>query len=271
MLRLITALLLAPTAAAAQSAPPADWELIRVPDQDSVFATINFTNGLILTARCQAGVYDLFVMGLPEAPRGKITRDISIQVGEDDAPRTTVWTVGSERTVAFSRIPAMVARDLAEGGKLQIVVPGEREGQPRTRYVMDVEPSSTAIEQTLTTCDRPLIDPREALSREIEGNGQDGLPAAVTWRTAPRPSFPPAVNGRSPRQGYAVFSCVATEEGELSACQTESEQPAGYKLGQSVERALPRARLRLTEQGVASGYPLEGRMIVFSVNFRIEP
>jgi hypothetical protein len=163
----------------------------------------------------------------------------------------------------------MVARNLAEGGKLQILVPAEREGGRRTRYVMDVAPSSTAIEQTLTTCGRPLIDPREVRSEEIEGNGQDGLPDAVAWRTAPRPSFPSPVNGRSPREGYAVFSCVAKEDGGLTECQTESEQPAGYGLGQSVDRALPRARLQLTEQGAASGRPLAGRMILFAVNFRM--
>jgi len=260
---------LVPAMAWSQDEPPQDWAVAHRPEHDAVIAALEFTTGLSLVARCQNGVYDLILNGLPEAPANKPTRDLAIQVGDDGELKTTVWTVGTQRTTAFSRIPAMVARDLAEGGKLQILVPSEREGGPRTRYVMNIEPSGAAIETTLTACGRPLIDLRQVRAEEIEGNGQDGLPPAVAWQTMPRPTFPDSVNGRSPRLGYVVLSCVAEESGRLTECQIESEQPPGYNLGKAVERSLPRARLRLTEEGAASGHPLAGRMIVFSSIFRM--
>ncbi|MFN6980499.1 MAG: hypothetical protein ACK4NU_01085 [Brevundimonas sp.] len=182
---------------------------------------------------------------------------------------TSVWTVGAQRNAAFSRIPAVIARDLAKGGTLQVIVPATSKS-PRTRYVMELDPSSTAIEQTLTACGRPMVDPREVRSDEIDGNGQDGLPASVAWQTVPRPTFPESVNGRSPVEGYVVLSCVADARGELTECVTESEQPAGYNLGLSVERSLPRARIKLTDEAAVTGRPLAGRMIRFAVNFKME-
>ncbi len=136
---------------------------------------------------------------------------------------------------------------------------------------MDLDPSSIAIEQTLTACGRPMVDPREARAKEIDGNGQDGLPDTVQWQTMPRPVFPESVNGRSPLEGYVVLSCVLTDTCQMTECQTESEQPAGYNLWRSVERSLPRARLKLSEQAAAAGVSLAGRMVRFSVNFKMEP
>ncbi|WAC59227.1 hypothetical protein [Brevundimonas sp. SL130] len=230
---------------------------------------IDFTSGLTIAARCVDGVYDVLITGLPEAPSRALSRELGIQAGDQEEPFTSVWTVGTQRDTAFSRIPAVVARDLAKGGKLQVIVPATSKS-PRTRYVMELNPSSTAIEQTLTACGRPMVDPREARSDEIEGNGQDGLPSSVSWQTLPRPTFPDSVNGRSPTEGYVVLSCVVDALGGLNECQTESEQPAGYNLGRSVERSLPRARIKLTDEAAATGTPLAGLMIRFSVIFKME-
>jgi len=260
------------TPAMAQDAPATadDWTLTSVPDQKAVLATITFTSGLNVAARCVDGVYDVLIAGLPEAAGRTISRELGIQVGDQEEPYTSVWTVGTRRDTAFSRLPAVVARDLAKGGKLQVIVPSTSNA-PRTRYVMDLDPSSTAIEQTLTACGRPLVDPREVRADEIDGNGQDGLPDTVQWQTMPRPEFPASVNGRSPLEGYVVLSCVLQENGRLTECQTESEQPAGYNLWRSVERSLPRARLKLSDEAAAAGRTLAGRMVRFSVNFKMQP
>ena len=256
---------------AQESAPQSeDWTLTSVPERKAVLATIDFTSGLAIATRCVDGAYDVLISGLPEAPRRDMSRELGIQAGDQEEPYTSVWTVGTQRNTAFSRIPAVVARDLAKGGKLQVIVPSTS-GGPRTRYVMDLDPSSTAIEQTLTACGRPMVDPREARAKEIDGNGQDGLPDTVQWQTMPRPVFPASVNGRSPLEGYVVLSCVLTDAGQMTECQTESEQPAGYNLWRSVERSLPRARLKLSEQAAAAGLSLAGRMVRFSVTFKMEP
>ncbi|MFN7110589.1 MAG: hypothetical protein ACK4M2_03050 [Brevundimonas sp.] len=243
--------------------PTEDWTLTVIPEQKVTLAVAEFTSGVSLAARCVDGAYDLLITGLPEAPPRTTKRDLAVSVGDTSDFRTTVWSVGENRTAAFSRVPAMVARQMAEGGPLQIVVPGG-EGKPRTRYVMALNPSNTAIEQTLTACGRPLIDVRD---KDVEGNGQDGLPPAVTWATTPRPRFPAPLNGRSPVDGYAVLSCVARSDGRLEHCQIESESPRGYNLGRESLRSIDRARVRLTPEGVTSGKPLEDRMILFSVNY----
>lgn len=247
-----------------------DWTLQSAPERKAVIAAINFTSGLSVAARCVDGVYDLLITGLPEASARATSRELGIQMGDAAEPYTSVWTVGTRRDTAFSRIPAVVARDLAKGGKFQVVVPATASSR-RTRYVMDITPSSTAIEQTLTACGRPMVDPREVRAEEIDGNGQDGLPTSVVWQTVPRPTFPDSVNGRSPTEGYVVLSCVADEGGGLTECVTESEQPAGYNLGRSVERSLTRARIKLTDEAATTGRPLAGRMIRFAVNFKMEP
>ncbi|GAW40476.1 hypothetical protein SH203_00874 [Brevundimonas sp. SH203] len=263
----------AATPALAQDNPPQaeDWTLTSVPERKATMATIEFTSGLAIAARCVDGVYDVLITGLPEAPRSTLSRDLGIQSGDQTEPYTSVWSVGTQRNTAFSRLPAVVARDLAKGGRLQVIVPSPTPGGPRTRYVMELNPSSTAIEQTLTACGRPLVDPREARAEEIDGNGQDGLPDTVRWESVPRPTFPESVNGRSPLEGYVVLSCVVTAEGRMTECQTESEHPAGYNLWRSVERSLPRARLKLSDEAAAAGLPLAGRMVRFSVNFKMEP
>ena len=131
-----------------------DWTLTSAPERKAVLATIDFTSGLTIAARCVDNAYDVLITGLPEATRGSTSRELGIQAGDQEQPYTSVWTVGTQRSMAFSRLPAVVARDLAKGGKLQVIVPGNN-GGPRTRYVMELDPSSTAIEQTLTACGRP--------------------------------------------------------------------------------------------------------------------
>lgn len=261
----LLAVLAAPAVAQEPVQDPTDWTLTRVDERKATVAAIDFTTGLGLVARCMDGVYDLIILGLPEAPRETTTRELGVSVGEDGDLRTTLWSVGETRSTAFSRVPAMVARQLAEGGKLQIVIPAA-EDQPRTRYVMDMDPSSTALEQTLTDCGRPLEDPRD---REVEGNGQDGLPGGINWVRPPRPRFPMPVDGRSPTLGYVVMSCATQTDGRLTACVAESEQPAGYHLGESVRDSLDRARVRLAPDAIASGRTLDGRVILFTVNFRM--
>ncbi|WP_307365844.1 hypothetical protein [Brevundimonas sp. SORGH_AS_0993] len=225
---------------------------------------------MAVAARCVDGVYDVLITGLPEAAGRATSRELGVQVGDQSEPHMSIWSVSARRDAAFSRIPVLVARGLAEGGKLQIIVPSPS-ARPRTRYVMDLDPSSTSIEQTLTACGRAMVDPRQVQAEKIDGNGQDGLPDTVKWKIMPRPEFPAPVNDRSPLEGYVVLSCVADEVGRLTQCESESEQPAGYNLWRAVERSLSRARVELSDQAAAAGLTLSGRMILFSINFKIQP
>lgn len=263
----VAAIVFAPsTGALAQDAPPSeDWVLTRVADKDAVIASVPFNNGITLVSRCANQVFDVMIMGLPEARRGDISRQLTFLVGEETEEKPYAWSVGTDRSAAFSRLPAMIARSLAEGGKLQIIVPGGQ-GTPRTRYVMDLGPSGAAVEETLTHCGRPLVDPRDD---DLEGDG-DGLPNGINWIHPPRPTFPSEVQGRSPINGYVALTCLVTSEGRPGDCQIESEQPPGFNLGRSVMRSLDSSRLGQTDEARAAGRRFEGAMIVFTVNFRLE-
>lgn len=249
-------------AAQAQDAPPVgqDWVLAHVPERKAVIALAEFDNGITLSSRCMDGVFEVTIHGLPEA-RGE-SRTLRIGVGGEPA-YASAWTVGADRGAAFSRVPARLARELAKGGKLEIAVAGQR-GQPGTRYVMELDPSSSAVEQTLTACGRPLVDPRDLHGDEVES----GLPAGIVWDQPPRPTFPGSVKGRSPLKGFVTLSCVTRATGRLEDCVIESEHPGGFNLGRSVRDSLARARVRSTDRNV----PLIDRHLMqFTVNFVMAP
>lgn len=250
-------------AAQAQDAAPAgqDWVLAHVPERKAVVALAEFDNGVTLSSRCMDGVFEVTIHGLPEV-RGE-SRTLRIGVG-GDAPYASAWTVGSDRGAAFSRVPARLARELAKGGKLEIGVAGQR-GQPGTRYVMELAPSSSAIEQTLTACGRALVDPRDL---DAGDEAESGLPAGIDWDRTPQPTFPESVKGRSPTKGFVTLTCVTRATGRLEDCVVESEHPGGYNLGRSVRDSLARARVRSTDRDTPL---IDRRMIVFTVNFLMAP
>jgi len=249
----------------AAPAADGDWTVIPVNEGSGSAAVATFTNGISVMTRCRNDVLDVMITGLPPARAANGARSLVMYVGEGPLPEPYAWSIGSDPTVAFSRFPAMAARTLVQGGRLQIVVPPARRGQPRTRYVMQLDSSVAAVEQTLESCGRSLVDPRD----KADGNGEDGLPAGITWARRPEPQFPPPVRGRLPSVGYAGLTCLVTAEGRPTDCLIESEQPAGYGLGKAVLDSLPRTRLAQTDEDRAAGRQLDGRMIFFMVNFQM--
>ena len=237
-----------------------DWILSEIPENKATIAIVEFSSGLGLAARCVDGVFDMIVYGLPSVGDRESTREIALAVGENGDERTTVWQVGSDRTSAFSRLPARVARQLAEGGRLQVIVPGAP-GARHTRYEMELDPSNAAVEKTLTACGRPLVDPRDI---QTIGNGQNGLPSPIVWARVPSPQFP-RLPGRS-GEAYVGLSCKVIDGGRLDDCQVESEFPPRQLFAPAVLRSMGRARLKLTDEGVANGATLHGGVITFVVN-----
>lgn len=262
---ILPAILPLPTPALAQEPPVGeDWQVHRAPEQKAIVAAAAFDNGITLVARCSDNVFDLILSGLPEARGKDIERQLIFIIDDEADQKPYSWTVGDDRTVAFSRVPAMIARQVAEGGNLQIVIPAEPGGR-RTRYVMELTRSGSAIEETLTACGRPLVDPRDD---RLEGDG-DGLPNGIEWVRPPRPFFPDSPAGR-PSVGYVTVSCLVGTDGRPEECQTESEQPPGFNLGRAALRALNSARLGQNEEARLAGRPFEGAMIVFTTTFRME-
>src|SRR5690606_7300515 len=69
LVRGLTAAVMSMAAATATSAQDAeDWDLLVQPEEQLTVAYTQFDNGLLLAARCQRGVYQVMIGGLPAAP-----------------------------------------------------------------------------------------------------------------------------------------------------------------------------------------------------------
>jgi hypothetical protein len=144
--------------------------------------------------------------------------------------------VTTDRTAALADYPAPLARALRQGGPVSIVIPGGAGDGRNLRHELVLPASTAAVDETLSACSRPLVDPRDELLPDI---GENGLPGGVTWARSPRPYFP-ATNYA---QGYAVLSCVVQPDGGLDQCEVESEFPLDGGFGRTALRAMPPARI----------------------------
>jgi opacity protein-like surface antigen len=234
-----------------------DWEMMRDPDKQTVVAYIPLTTGLSIGVRCTKNAFGAVIAGLPEAPRGQQTRSLTMTFGDRPA-QASRWNVTTNRTVAIADYPASFARNLRDGGRLQITVPGGGGGGRDLRHDLTLPPSQAAIDEVLAACGKPTEDPRDALLPEI---GEGGLPAGVTWTRRPSVSWP--MNSRY-LEGYAVVTCMVTPDGGLNLCEVESEHPADGVFGQAVLRAAARARIGSPNETPGA---FASRRIGFRVNF----
>lgn len=252
----VVALVAAAGAALAQDATD-DWEVIRQPERNSVFAYIPTTTGLTIGFRCIDGAYGAIIAGLPEATRNTRTRQISFVVGDHPHPMT--FSVTTDRTVAIADYPASLARNMREGGDIGIVIVGGADGGRNLRHNLEIPASSAAIDETLTACHRPLDDPRDDLLPLIAANG---LPDGVNWSVPPRPTYPRT----NYSEGFAVVSCAVQPDGAVAQCQIESEFPDDGGFGRNALRAMDDARINSPNETAGQYAP---RIIGFRVNYQM--
>lgn len=238
-----------------------DWDVHRNTRTESVLAYTVFDNGLGIAVRCIDGAYEAFISGLPPAG-DRETRSLDVAFGEDElAPDE--WNVGVDDTIAVSDFPAPFARKLRQGGRLQIRVPdGAGEGRA-LRYDVTLPASSASIDETLTACGRPLVDPRDV---QLKALPDTGLPADLDWVRMPRVEFPS--RSRYAR-GFAVTTCLATADGTLQDCAIEAEYPHDGGFGEATLQAVRRARVRDIGGRHGDG-ALPPAMVSFRVNFVID-
>ena len=254
-----------PAKAGAQDSVPQQWLLERVTEKDAIVATASFDNGLTIVARCDHDVFDLLIVGLPEASASEVHRSLALLVGEQTREKAYFWTVASDRTAAFSRVPGVLARQLARGGTLQIILPAPAGGR-RTRYVMGLEPSGEAVNETLTHCGWPVFDPRDEL---LLGDGL-GPPGNIMWKTLPQAQFPGQAAQNGITDGSVTLNCILAADGKLDACRIESEHPRGYGFGREALRSVGQARMRLTDTAQAEGVTMTQAPIVFAITYRVQ-
>lgn len=240
---------------AAQNAAP-DWDVIRDADKKLTFAHTVFDNGVGIGARCLNGSFQVLISGLP--PAIDATRKLKIAIGNDDFAEQR-WNAAENPAIAISDRPSPLARDMREGGKMQIIVPGGAEDGRNLRYVLDLPASSAAIDEALQACDRPLVDSRDA---ELKALGDDGLPLNIEWARRPQPTYP---EGRTYTAGFANVTCLTQPDGRVRDCVVETEHPIDGGFGRAAIDATRRARLKSKEGG---DVPLG--MIEFRTSFTMD-
>lgn len=251
-------LLIFATPAMAQDQESSDWTMSRNERLKAMVAGTTFTNGIGLGVRCVDGGLEVLMVGLPAIEAEQ--RTLGIAFGDDPISDQS-WNVATDSTVAVSELPAPFARKLREGGRFQVRVAGAGEGGRNLRYVMDLPPSTSAIDETLTACDRPLVDPRDA---ELDAIGESGLPTDLNWQQRPRPTYP--FHSRYAK-GFAVVSCIAAPTGGLRDCVVETEHPRDGHFGDAALAATRRGRLTNVLNPDA---PITPSRILFRTNFYME-
>jgi len=243
------------TALPADAQSPQDWNIFHDTAKKAVVAYSDFDSGISIAVRCVDRTFEALVSGLPEIEAE--TRQLKIRFPDDTRDHAETWNVATNSAVAISSFPARFARDLREGGRLDIVVPGAAEGGRNLRYVLDLPISNAAIDETLSACNRPLIDPRDA---EVEDLGPNGLPGGLEWAQRPRPRYPNTDYVR----GFAVLTCLNNPDGTLRDCIVETEHPQNGYFGVAALRGVRGARVQSTEDASAA---LSTRFISFRNNF----
>ncbi|GLS00523.1 hypothetical protein GCM10007859_05290 [Brevundimonas denitrificans] len=233
----------------------ADWDFSNDERRKLMVAYTQFNNGVGIATRCVDGGFEAVITGLP--PAGRVSnRPLRTAFGDEELVQYS-WSVGIDDTVAVSQLPAPFARELRNGGRLRILVPrGAADGR-NLMYDLTLPASSASIDQTLTTCNRPLVDPRDA---ELDALQEDGVPRNLTWAVRPTPRFPRSNYAR----GFAVATCVSNPDGTLRDCTIESEHPRDGRFGQATLDAARRARLQNVDQ---PGSPVPVTRVLFKTNY----
>lgn len=232
-----------------------DWDILRDDRKKLLVAYSAFDNGLGLATRCNDGGFEVIITGLPPAGRAT-SRPLRIAFGDEELSERR-WNVAVDDTVAVSELPAPFARELREGGRLRIQVPrGAADGR-NLLYDLQLPASATSIDHTLTACDRPVVDPRDA---QLEDLTDDGVPVNLLWAERPRPRYASTRYAR----GFAVVTCLTNPDGSLRDCEIESEHPRDGRFGEAALASARRARVHNPSDPEA---PIPPTRLLYKTNF----
>lgn len=236
-----------------------DWDVVRDPAKKSVLAFTSFDNGLSVAFRCIDGSFNALISGLPPSQEGRRMLELRFR---DAETRPTMWTSATNASTVIGDLPAPLAREFRQGGPLRLTVPNGAADGRNLRYEVDLPASGVAVDEALSACGRPLVDPRDM---DLEAIGATGLTGGLTWRRMPEPEFPHS-GGSNYTQGFAVLTCISTARGGVRDCVVEMEHPHDGGFGRAAARAVRRARLVNTTD---PGQPVPVRRFSFLTNFRM--
>lgn len=226
----------------------ADWDLV----QDSgrlTMATLDFgTNALAI--RCQQDVFEFVLTGVPAVDTS--SRVVSVTVGSRPLEKR-YWSTQPGATHLYAAEPERLARQLREGGVLDIRLEPATDAEQARRYQFPVPPSAAAVNQVLTACDERLEDDRDAIPRA----------GPVRWALRPTPYYPDNDAAVRARAGRVELTCIVAEDFGLRNCRVEAESPANSGFGASALRAAAQARL----DAAGEEAPVPGTVVSFPIAF----
>lgn len=261
MRRLVATLIVALLASSASAQEPArdDWNLSADEGRDLMLATVAYSSGQTIAVRCQAGVLDVIVTGLPAIDER--TRYIETTVGDRPTERGP-WASGRDGTTVLGVSPAPTARSLRAGGPVRFSVAVDAANEsPLRQYAFDLPAESASLDRVLNACGTPKTDARDDLLRWTPARGS----MLNYWSRMAIPEYPEAAYRTGINSGFAVLSCVVRAGGRLTQCVVESESARRAGFGQSGVRAMGAARVLLPEEGG----PPPGQLVVFTLRFRM--
>lgn len=243
--------------AAAQEAG-SEWQLTVDPSKDLTLATASYVTGQTVAVRCQAGVLDVLVIGLPAFRSA--TRYMETTYGAHDT-EAAHWFSSPDGALTYSPAPAMAARRLREGGRLQIAAAVSADANSALgRYNLGLPEGAASIDRVLTACNEPLTKTRDALPRWRQAR----VMSSNMWRRQPEPEIPEAAYATTTRIGFAVLSCVVNADGRPVDCDVEYQSDRRTGFGQSALRAMRTARVDMG----APNAPRAGELMVTTVRYQ---
>lgn len=235
--------------AAAQDASD-DWELTADPAQRQALATLDFGDNLV-ALRCRAGALDMLLTGTPATTASY--RTVRVTAGAIAGERQ-IWLTQPGQPFLAPPEPDRLARQLRPGGELDVRIEAA-DGEPARRYRLPIPASAASVDQVLTACARPLVEPRDLLAR-IEGD--------LAWTTVPTLDFPSVAASRDIKEGAVRLNCIVGPAGRLTDCRVESEQPAAVGFAESALSGISTGEANIPADQV-------GRVARPTVRFRLDP
>lgn len=244
------------TLAALAAASPAfgqDWQTLPGTENGVLAAAAQWSSGVAIVARCSNGDFDVL---LPlAAPVEGTEASVTYTFDDAETPSEQTWAISDGGEAVFASMPARFVRQLRGSERLVLTV--DDGSPPRQRYELDIDGETSPLVDVLEACDKPLVDPRDAMTVKA---------GAVRWERPPRPQYPAKALRERVAEGRATLSCLATAQGRLELCEIEGESPYGYDFGQAAIRAVSAARVQVD---AAEDGSEPKALITFTVRFRL--
>jgi len=213
------------------------WDVVADPARDRVAAGVQFGGGVSFAVQCQAGQLTVALGGMP-------TTDASIRHFDatrgGGASRLTWWNTHPGSPVLTST-DVRAVRFLRAGGNVTFAS-AAGEARP-SRMQIELPTNPAGLDQVLTACGSPLVDPRDALT-DVGDLLLEGPRVEIFGDLSRYPAI------------RVEISCVV-RGGKMADCQSDHETPSAPQVGRETARHANGYPLKLSDPAAAEGRIVE--------------